>query len=1026
MKRSTFFLFLITILLLVSCSKVTARIKGLTQSHKTEQVSKTRTKRSVTEEIGDLDKTKYVANRVDKKHPDSIEDKTDLVLKSIEKNGQYSDETYKDFDKAYIAYSLELASSFQYYDDLEDSLYLFNMTYDDQLAIINSWRQLEDSLWAMYGLSYVEELYQYSLKRRYGTFNSIEDVDRRGGYKLFVPPIVLTYLDELEVSIIYGMLDETRKCMDQLLTVLKNRGIGIIDERYCAIINDVSYELEQHGYPEHAISFIISYIDRLQQYDLDSITDESVLLKWFKIREQMETELGFIAWGIGDMDLLGTCVLEAERLSPQYSGYDYYKSFYDINELINQLILTSRFFESLHEKDQAWEYLSIAERLVKERATCMNQKEATINTKIKLYDDIARNALDYETAENAFNMMQQLDTTWSFARSLNHASFYVDHGKYEEAAPLLSQVLDFIKITPAVPTRWTKQALETARDIFIHDKNYELAHSVSRDLLSLSEDDFIRTASHLTSTSRKNYWEKYYSYSLETFAIFDLIIDSNKADVSYDAAIFHKGILKRMGYIVQNNILKSGDKELMDLYSEYKNALKDDPNAAFQKEKALMYQYSLHSEFNNLSQLRTWKDIHNKLNNDEVAIEFSRSFDMEKNDFILTAIILRKQYDAPKIVYLNSESQIKELLSKTLLSNGYTTAYDSYGSGGNELYNMIWKPIEDQLEGVNTIYFAPYSIIYNINLEALKKDEGSYCLYELYNMIRVSSTEEICDNRKETNTTAVVFGDIDYYNTSDSYLIDNSKTSNLDKDTVTTIQLRALKEEWEPLYNTKTEIDYITDLLKKNKVKVNVYTQKKGTEKAFKSLSSKPTSIIHLATHGFYFDNAIASNISYYNRGQNSFYINAGLRSGIIFAGANKAWKNSEIEDNSDDGILTADEIMGMDLSATDLLVLSTCQSALGDPESDEIYGIQRSFKIAGVNTIIMSLWEVDDEATSKMMQSFYKHFLSGKTKREAFKAAQLEVKNFYEDRAKTQSKSIPKYKRYDSSYYWASFIMLD
>lgn len=115
-----------------------------------------------------------------------------------------------------------------------------------------------------------------------------------------------------------------------------------------------------------------------------------------------------------------------------------------------------------------------------------------------------------------------------------------------------------------------------------------------------------------------------------------------------------------------------------------------------------------------------------------------------------------------------------------------------------------------------------------------------------------------------------------------------------------------------------------------------------------------------------------------------------------------------------------------MDLSSTDLLVLSACQTALGDTERDDIYGIQRSFKIAGVNTIIMSLWEVDDEATSLMMQSFYKYYVAGKNKHDAFKAAQLEVRSFYEERAKTQSNSIPKSKRYDSAFYWAPFIMLD
>ena len=239
-------------------------------------------------------------------------------------------------------------------------------------------------------------------------------------------------------------------------------------------------------------------------------------------------------------------------------------------------------------------------------------------------------------------------------------------------------------------------------------------------------------------------------------------------------------------------------------------------------------------------------------------------------------------------------------------------------------------------------------------------------------------------------------------------------------------QLRALRGEWDDLSGTKDEVNSISSLLSSNNIKVEVFTQADGSEEVFKSLSAKNVSLIHLATHGFYFNNTDAMRINYFNREQSSSYISSGLRSGIIFSGANNAWKGADVPNGEEDGVLTADEIMGMELDSTDLLILSACQSALGDSGSDGVYGIQRSFKIAGVNSIIMSLWEVDDEATSLMMQAFYQNYVKGMRKRDAFKAAQLEVRKTFEERAKTQSTSIPKYKRYDSSYYWASFILLD
>jgi len=99
-----------------------------------------------------------------------------------------------------------------------------------------------------------------------------------------------------------------------------------------------------------------------------------------------------------------------------------------------------------------------------------------------------------------------------------------------------------------------------------------------------------------------------------------------------------------------------------------------------------------------------------------------------------------------------------------------------------------------------------------------------------------------------------------------------------------------------------------------------------------------------------------------------------------------------------------------MNLSNTDLVVLSACETGLGDINNSEgVFGLQRAFKLAGVNTIIMSLWNVLDQQTSMLMQSFYKHWLNGMNKHESFREAQKEVRQVY-----------------PGAYYWAGFVMVD
>ena len=123
------------------------------------------------------------------------------------------------------------------------------------------------------------------------------------------------------------------------------------------------------------------------------------------------------------------------------------------------------------------------------------------------------------------------------------------------------------------------------------------------------------------------------------------------------------------------------------------------------------------------------------------------------------------------------------------------------------------------------------------------------------------------------------------------------------------------------------------------------------------------------------------------------------------------AWRGNIISPDIEDGVLTAEEIANLHLENTELVVLSACESGLGDLSSDGVMGIQRAFKNAGVQTLIMSLWKVDDDATKLLMTEFYGNLLAGESKRQAFEKAK---------------ETVRKDARYSNPHYWAAFIMLD
>ena len=152
------------------------------------------------------------------------------------------------------------------------------------------------------------------------------------------------------------------------------------------------------------------------------------------------------------------------------------------------------------------------------------------------------------------------------------------------------------------------------------------------------------------------------------------------------------------------------------------------------------------------------------------------------------------------------------------------------------------------------------------------------------------------------------------------------------------------------------------------------------------------------------------------------------------------------LPDGVEDGILTAQEIASLDFNGLDLVVLSACQTGLGEITGDGVFGLQRGFKKAGAGTLLMSLWKVDDDATRLLMTRFYHNLLSGKGKYESLKETQRYVRDYTvtvevkpdvrpaisvaarkEARKRRQEeKEYKTVQKYRDPYYWAGFILLD
>lgn len=209
------------------------------------------------------------------------------------------------------------------------------------------------------------------------------------------------------------------------------------------------------------------------------------------------------------------------------------------------------------------------------------------------------------------------------------------------------------------------------------------------------------------------------------------------------------------------------------------------------------------------------------------------------------------------------------------------------------------------------------------------------------------------------------------------------------------------------LQGSRDEIAKIESILKRCKWQVTPYTGKNGTEESFLAMHGKSPRVLHLATHGFYYTSDKAERVNYLKG-----YTDAMSLSGLVLSGGNAAWQGKKLPEGVLGGIITANDIARMDLSDTDMVVLSACKSGQGKATSEGLYGLQRAFKKAGVGTIVMSLWSVDDKVTSEFMVAFYERLTDKANvwnKRKAFEEAKEIIR-----------------KKHSDPYYWAAFVMLD
>ncbi|MBS1978237.1 MAG: CHAT domain-containing protein [Bacteroidetes bacterium] len=588
----------------------------------------------------------------------------------------------------------------------------------------------------------------------------------------------------------------------------------------------------------------------------------------------------------------------------------------------------------------------------------------------------------------------------SFAKAQNDlGNFYRMQGRYAEAETALQKALSVRRNTLGDQHPDYVKTVDNLGVLYWKKSDFPKAYTYFNEATTKSLNFISQYFPPMSEAEKAKYWDvllprfqRFYNFAIEASATQPDILK----DV-YDYQIATKALLLNSTNKIKKAILSSGDQGLINDYvnwiatkemlaryyslskqelSDQKIDLKAMERQANDMERSLSQRSADFSKAYS-AERTSYMQVGALLGDLEALVEVIRvrSFDKDFTDQSkYVVMVLTKGQSVPQMTVLENGNQLETRYAKFYKNAIIQRIADAYS------YEQFWSKIDPLVAGKKSIYLSPDGVYNQININTLKKPDGDF-LENRFDVVIIGNSKDLIALKSKkpiTKKDAFVLGFPDYGGAAPA------------------------------LPGTKVEIDGVAKILKAAGYSVIQREGRVASEANVKAL--KGQSLVHIATHGYFLADTDVGAGSAMGVDAENAKNNPLLRSGLILAGApdpNQP-RSADLQGN-DNGILTAYEAMNLNLEGTDLIVLSACETGLGDVRAGEgVYGLQRAFLVAGANALVMSLWKVDDEATQMLMTSFYTNWTKSGNKLKAFKQAQLQL--------------MAKYKE---PYYWGAFVMM-
>ncbi|MFN8414867.1 MAG: CHAT domain-containing tetratricopeptide repeat protein [Cytophagaceae bacterium] len=589
----------------------------------------------------------------------------------------------------------------------------------------------------------------------------------------------------------------------------------------------------------------------------------------------------------------------------------------------------------------------------------------------------------------------------------NLGELYSFRGDYKQAESYLNKATSLMKTEYSVyhPYVWT---IETNVILLEYRRgNAYNAIKKSRDFNQYTLSILYKSISFLSHTEQL----KYYNKLSDFFDFYNAMCVSliNKypelATDMWNASIATKSIITDYNKKMKESILKSNNAKLIQVYHDWESTVQQlstyynfskaqllekniKLDSVEQRVLSLEKELSLGSEdFDILKKIPTiqWKDIQRKLGMNDAAVEIIRvqNFNNTWEDSItyIALYATKETSTTPGYVIMKNGKNLE-----TKQYKGYLNAI-KFNKPLTNYYNVFWKDIEDKIATKTNVYVSLSGVYNKINIATLRDQQDKFVIQKKnIQVVPIYRNFIYTSNKKYSDNSIVLFGKPDYSAQVNVVLKDTNSVNYNSQEALREVKLGYQLNE---LPGTLVEVNEVSSIFDTQHWIYKKYIGVDANELNLKQI--KNPRFLHIATHGYFSkgddlkDTSTVINTKYED--------NPMLRSGLLLAGADYTLSHVVDTDNYDDGIFTAYEAMSLNLSSTELVVLSACETGLGDDAYGEgVFGLQKAFIIAGAKYMLMSLWKVDDEATQKFMVLFYDFYIKTNSIPDSYKMAQLEL----------------------------------